>query len=152
MSAIPEGYSTVSVFLAMDDAAKALDFYAKALGAEETLRLPTPDGKGVLHAEMQLGTSRIMLADVSPESGAKTPAQLGGTPASFFIYVEDVDSAYRRATEAGMDVLMELQEMFWGDKMGRLKDPFGYEWALAEKVRDVPQSEVEATLKQMAAG
>ena len=139
---IPQGYHTVTPNIVVPDAAKALDFYKKAFDAEETLRMPGPDGR-IIHAEMRIGDSVIMLMDEMPEMGSKSPLSLGGSPVNFYVYVQDVDSAWERAVNAGAKVVMPLGDMFWGDRTGRLHDPFGHSWSLAQHVADLSEAEIK---------
>ncbi len=150
--AIPKGYHTITPNLVIRDAAKAIDFYKKAFGAEETMRMPGPGGK-VMHAELKIGDSIVMLGDEMPEMGAKGPKAYGGSPVSFYVYVAKVDAAWKRAVDAGAKVVMPLADMFWGDRTGRLEDPFGHFWSLAQHVKDLTPEEIkkgqEAFFKQM---
>jgi uncharacterized glyoxalase superfamily protein PhnB len=140
---VPEGSHTITPNIAVNDAARALDFYQKAFGAEEVMRMPGPGGK-IMHAEVRIGDSRLMLADEMPEMGSKGPKAYGGTPVSFYVYVSNVDAAWKRAVGAGAKVLMPLEDMFWGDRTGRLEDPFGHIWVLAQHVKDVTSAEMKA--------
>ena len=141
VKAIPDGYHTVTPYLAVRGAAKALDFYAKAFGAEERFRMPGPNGK-VMHAEMKLGDSMIMLGDEAPERGAPAPPTLGGTPVGLLLYVHDVDARFERATRAGCTTQMPPTDMFWGDRMCKLSDPFGHSWSIATHREDVSPEEM----------
>jgi uncharacterized glyoxalase superfamily protein PhnB len=140
--AIPKGYHTVTPSLVVDGAAKALDFYKKALEAEEVMRFPGPDGT-IMHAEIRIGDSRIMLGDEMPEQGGRGPKSYGGTPVSFFIYRENVDAAWKRAVEAGGKPIMPLADQFWGDRAGCFEDPFGHRWWLAQHVQDMTPEELK---------
>jgi uncharacterized glyoxalase superfamily protein PhnB len=139
---IPTGYRTVTPYLVCRGAAGAIDFYKRAFGAKEKLRMPGPDGK-VAHAEIQIGDSRVMLGDEWPEMGAKSPDMLGGSAGGVFLYVKNVDAFTNKAIAAGATVVMPVQDMFWGDRYGKLKDPFGHEWSIATHKEDL-------TPKQMA--
>ena len=139
--AIPKGYHTVTPSLVVDGAAKALDFYKKALEAEEVMRFPGPDGS-IMHAEIRIGDSRIMLGDEMPEQGGRGPKSYGGTPVSFFVYRENVDAAWKRAVEAGGKPIMPLADQFWGDRAGCFEDPFGHHWWLAQHVQDLTPEEL----------
>jgi PhnB protein len=138
---IPEGYHTVTPYLAVDDAAEAIDYYTKAFGAEERVRMETPDGQ-VGHAELEIGDSLVMLSDPFPQASTKTPTELGGTSVSVFMYVEDVDAVVKQAVDAGATVTMEVADQFWGDRFGSVKDPFGHSWSIATHVEDVPPEEM----------
>ena len=148
---IPEGYNTVTPYLAVDDAAKAIEFYERAFGAKERYRMPGPDGK-IAHAEIQIGNSIVMLSDPFPQATAKPPTQVGDTTAGLFMYVEDVDAAFKRAIEAGATEKMPPADMFWGDRFGSVTDPFGHAWQLATHIEDVSPEEMERRgLEAMAA-
>jgi PhnB protein len=138
--AVPEGYHTITPQLTMDNAAQAIDWYKKALGAEEVSRSAGPDGK-IIHAELRIGDSRFMLND--PMMGAKAPKAMGGSPASMWLYVEDCDSLFNRAVGAGAEVRMPVADQFWGDRSGTLLDPQGYSWSIATRKEDLTHEEME---------
>ena len=138
---IPEGYHTATPHLILKDAGHAIEFYKKAFGAKELMRYAEPGGK-VGHAEIRIGNSPIMLADEYPEMGFVGPQALGGSPVSLVLYVEDVDAWFARAVAAGAQVLRPLQDQFYGDRTGMLKDPFGHIWTLATHKEDVPLEEM----------
>jgi len=138
---VPEGYHTATPYLAVDDAAAAIDYYKKAFGANERLRMEGPGGK-IGHAEIEIGDSLVMLSDPFPQSSAKAPAELGGTTAGVHLYVEDVDAVVRKAVDAGATVTMEVADQFWGDRFGSITDPFGHLWSIATHVEDVPPEEM----------
>jgi PhnB protein len=150
---VPAGFSTVTPHLNVRDCAQALDFYKKAFGAKETVRMPGPGGK-ILHAEIKIGDSHLFLADEMPEWGSKSPLMLGGTPTTICLYVEDCDALYNQALGAGATVSMPLADQFWGDRYGKLKDPFGHEWAIATHLEDLTPAEMkkrqEVAMAQMA--
>ena len=139
---IPDGYHTVSPYLAVDDAARAIEYYTKAFGAKEVGRMEAPGGL-IGHAELEIGDSRIMLADPFEQASTRPPGELGGTSASVFMYVEDVDAAVQQAVDAGATVAMEVADQFWGDRFGVIVDPFGHVWSIATHVEDVPEEEME---------
>lgn len=139
---IPEGYHTITPNLTVRDAAAAADFYQKAFGAVEHFRMAGPDGKSVMHAELQIGDSIFFLGGEFPGMECKSPATLKGTPVELYLYVEDVDAAYRRAVAAGAKAVMPVQEMFWGDRMGSLEDPFGHRWSVATHTKDLSPEEI----------
>jgi PhnB protein len=139
---IPEGYHTVTPYLSVDDAAGAIDYYKKAFGAKERVRMDAPGGK-IGHAELQIGDSLVMLADSFPQATTKPPKELGGTTASVFLYVEDVDAVVKKAVDEGATVTMEVADQFWGDRFGSIQDPFGHSWALATHVEDLSPEEIE---------
>ena len=142
--AVPEGYHTVTPQLVIDNAAQAIDWYKKALGAEELARAVGPDGK-IMHAEVRIGDSRIMLNDAM--GGAKTPKSLGGSPVSLWIYVEDADSLFNRAVKAGATVppgpMGEIADQFWGDRCGSFTDPHGFRWTIATHKEDLTPQEMQ---------
>ena len=139
--AIPKGYHSVTPSLVVTQAAKAIDFYVKAFGAEEISRFVGPDGT-IMHAVVKIGDSMIMLGDEMPGPGGKSPKTLRGTPTSFFIYKENVDAAWKRAVDAGAKVTMPLADQFWGDRGGCVEDPSGHQWWLAQHVKDLTDAEL----------
>jgi PhnB protein len=139
---IPQGYHTLTPNLTVPEVDPALEFYRKAFGADEAVRMPGPDGK-TMHAELRIGDSVLMLSPEMPDFGSKGPRALGGTPVSFYVYVENVDAAWKRAVDAGAKPTMPLQDMFWGDRTGRLEDPFGHAWNLAQHVADPTPEEIQ---------
>jgi PhnB protein len=139
---IPEGYHSVQPYLAVDDAAKAIDWYKQAFGATERFRMDGPGGT-VGHAELQIGDSVLMLSDPFPQASTKPPKELGGTSSTVMLYVEDVDAAVKKAVDAGATVTMEVSDQFWGDRFGSISDPFGHSWSIATHVEDVPPDEME---------
>ena len=143
---IPEGYHSVTPYLIVDDAKAAIEFYKKAFGAEEKFRLSMGDRIG--HAELLIGDSHIMLADEFPDMGHLGPKNRGGTTVSLMVYVDDVDSSFRKALDAGASEVRPLENQFWGDRMGTLSDPFGHMWSLATHVEEVAPDEIE---RRMAA-
>jgi PhnB protein len=138
---IPEGYHAVTPYLCVDDAAQAIDYYKKAFGANETVRMAGPDGK-IAHAELEIGDSRVMLSDAFPQFTTRPPKELGGTSVGIFMYVEDVDAVVKRASDVGGTITMEVADQFWGDRFGALTDPFGHLWTIATHVEDVPPEEM----------
>jgi PhnB protein len=138
---IPEGYHSVTPYLIVDDATRALEFYKKALSAVELMRMPAPGGK-IGHAEIRIGDSPIMLADESPEMGARSASTIGGSPISLMVYVEDVDARVAQAVAAGAKLTRPVANQFYGDRTGGVEDPFGYHWYLATHVEDVPPDEL----------
>jgi PhnB protein len=150
---IPDGYHSVTPYLVVKDGAKALEFYQKALGAKELMRMPSPDGK-IAHAEIRIGNSVVMLADEFPQMGASSPQTLGGSPVGLMIYVEDADSQFNQAVAAGAKVERPLKDQFYGDRSGTLVDPFGHKWTIATHKEDVAPEEMkrraEAFMKQHA--
>ena len=149
MKKIPEGMHSITPHLVCAGAAKAIDFYKQAFGATEVGRLPGPDGR-LMHAAMKIGDSTVMLADEMPEWGSLGPKALKGSPVTIHIYVEDVDALVARAEKAGAKVTMPVAEQFWGDRYGKLEDPFGHHWSVATHVRDVSREEMGEAMKEMA--
>jgi PhnB protein len=155
-SAVPAGFHTVTPQLTLDNATQALDWYKRALGAEEVMRAPGPDGK-IMHAEIRIGNSLIMLNDEM--GGAKSAKALGGSPASLWLYVEDCDALFNRAVAAGARVspgpMGQLQDQFWGDRSGTFTDPHGYQWTIATRKEDLTPEEIgqrqDEFMKQFAA-
>jgi PhnB protein len=143
---IPEGYHSVSPYLAVDDAAAAIEFYKRAFGAKERLRMDAPGGK-IGHAELEIGDSIVMLSDPFPQSSTKSPKELGGTSCSVMLYVEDVDEVFKQAVDAGATVTMEVENQFWGDRFGSVTDPFGHSWSISTHVEDVPPEEMAERAK-----
>lgn len=138
---IPDGFNTVSAYLVVKDATKAIDFYQKAFGAEpgEVMRLP--DGSGVMHAEVRIGNSTVMLTAENPQWNARSAESLGGSPVSLHIYVNDADKLFQRALDAGCQVSAPMMDAFWGDRYGKVKDPFGIEWGIATHKEDLSPEE-----------
>jgi PhnB protein len=147
---IPEGYNTLTTYIAVDDAAQAIEFYKRAFGATERGRMPAPDGR-IAHAEVQIGDSVVMLSDPFPQSTCKPPKELGGTSVGMFMYVEDVDAVVQRAVDAGATVTMPVEDQFWGDRFGKVADPFGHEWQIATHTEDLTPEEIEERGKEVMA-
>jgi PhnB protein len=143
---VPDGYNTVSPYLAVNDAAAAIDYYKNAFGAKERVRMEAPDGK-IGHAELEIGDSIVMLSDPFPQATTRPPSEIGGTSAGVFLYVEDVDAVVKKAVDAGATVTMEVADQFWGDRFGTLTDPFGHVWSVATHVEDVPPEEMAERAK-----
>jgi PhnB protein len=138
---IPKGYHTITPSVTCRDAAKAIDFYKKAFGAQELMRMPSPDGTKVSHAEIKIGDSVVFVSDEFPGMSA-APSPTSTPSYSLFLYVADVDSVFNRAVSAGARADMPMQDMFWGDRFGKLTDPFGHEWSVATHIEDVPPAEM----------
>jgi PhnB protein len=143
---VPEGYHTLTPYLAVEDAAEAIEYYKRAFGAKERVRMDAPGGK-IGHAELEIGDSLVMVSDPFPQSSTKPPKELGGTSASVFMYVEDVDSVVQDALDAGATVTMPVEDMFWGDRFGTVQDPFGHQWSIATHIEDVPPEEMAERAK-----
>jgi uncharacterized glyoxalase superfamily protein PhnB len=145
---LPEGQRSVTPHLVVRDAARAIDFYEEALGAVEQMRVPGPEGK-LLHAALRIGDSMVFLVDEFPEpreEGVGSPQQVGATTVTIHLFVDDVDAAVQRAAAAGAKVTLPPTDMFWGDRYGRLLDPFGHSWSLATHVQDLTPEEIQRNL------
>jgi PhnB protein len=140
--AIPRGYHTVTPHLTVRGAADAIAFYARAFGARERGRMPWPDGKTIMHAELQIGDSIVFLADEFPDMGCRAPQTLGAATGALHLYVRNVDQAFERAVAAGAQVRMPVTDMFWGDRYAKVADPFGHEWGLATHKEDLSAREI----------
>jgi uncharacterized glyoxalase superfamily protein PhnB len=149
VEAIPKGYHTITPHMTVRDAARAIEFYKQAFGAVARGAMKGSDGK-IMHAELLIGDFIIMLADEYPQFGALSPQSTGGTGMGLHIYIEDVDSAFDRAVKAGATVEMPVADMFWGDRYGKLADPFGHKWSIGTHKRDATTEEMEQAMNQMA--
>jgi PhnB protein len=153
---IPEGYHTVTPYLTVRNASDAIEFYKRAFGAEERGRMRGPDGKSIMHAEIKIGDSIVMLSDEFPQGDTRSPQGLAGTTVSLILYVPDVDAAFQRAESAGARATMPPANMFWGDRFGKLTDPFGHVWGLSTHMEDVSPEEMtkraQAAMAEMAKG
>jgi uncharacterized glyoxalase superfamily protein PhnB len=147
---IPEGMHSVTPHLVCAGAAGAIEFYKQAFGAVEQARLPGPQGK-LMHAMIRIGDSAVMLVDEMPEWGALGPKALKGTPVTIHLYVDDADAFVARAVKAGAKVTMPVADMFWGDRYGKLEDPFGHHWSVGTHVRDVSMEEMQQAMQQQGA-
>lgn len=145
---IPEGFHTVTPYLVIAGAEKAIEFYKKALGAEAVDVSKGPDGN-IMNAQLRIGNSMVMLNDEFPDYGVKGPLHYGGTAVSMHLYVEDADASFNRAVEAGMEITMPLENMFWGDRYGQLKDPFGHSWSIASRVSAPSQEQMDKAMAEM---
>jgi PhnB protein len=152
---IPEGYHTVVPHLVVRGAAEAIDWYKKAFGAKEVARAPGPGGK-LMHAEIQIGDSKIFLADEFPGMGCGAPQKAGDTPVTIHIWTEDVDSLFKQAVQAGANPVLPLGDQFWGDRYGVLADPFGHRWSMSTHIKDLTPEEMkkaaDAAFAQMGMG
>lgn len=147
---IPQGYHSVTPYLVVNDGNRALEFYKRAFNAKEVNRMAGPGGK-IGHAEFKIGDSMIMLSDEMPGGEGRSPQSLGGSSVSMFVYVENVDSVFNQAVQAGAKADMPPQDMFWGDRFGKLTDPFGHLWGLATHVEDVAPDEIEKRAREFRA-
>jgi len=148
VKAIPEGYHSITPYMTVRNAARAIEFYKQAFGAVEKGVMPGPGGK-IMHAELRIGDSLLMLADEFPEYGALSPESTGGAGMGLHIYTEDVDTAFDRAVRAGAKVEMPVADMFWGDRYGKLADPFGHKWSIGTHKKDMSAAEMEEAMKQL---
>lgn len=148
VKAIPDGYYSLTPYVYVKDAAEAIEFYKKAFAATETVRMPGPGGK-IMHAEVKIGNSILMLADENPEQHALSPQTRGGSTGSVMFYTDDVDAVFNNAVAAGAMAAMPPTDMFWGDRMGHLVDPFGHQWAIATHKEDVSEEEIGRRMAAM---
>ena len=144
---IPDGFSTVTPHLIVSDGAKAIEFYKKAFGAEEIERFMGPDGKAVMHAQLRIGNSMLMLGGEFPPA-CLSPKSRGGTTVSLYIYVENSDKLFERAVNAGCTSKMPMMDQFWGDRCGQLEDPFGHQWTVATHKQDLTKEQIAANAKK----
>jgi PhnB protein len=142
---VPDGMHTVTPHLVCNGAADAITFYKQAFSAVELGRLPGPQGK-LMHAMLRIGDSAVMLADEFPDYGSFGPKSLKGSPVTIHLYVEDVDATVKRAVAAGAKITMPVDDMFWGDRYGKIEDPFGHHWSVATHIRDVSPEEMQAAM------
>jgi PhnB protein len=149
ISPIPSGYHAITPYLIVSEATKALAWYSETLGARELMRLPGPGGR-IGHAEIEIGDSRVMLADEAPEHDAKSPAAFGGSPVTLVLYLAEVDAICARAAASGATVKAPPEDKFYGDRMGTIVDPFGHTWHLATHIEDVPAEELQRRLEKTA--
>lgn len=147
VKAVPEGFHTVTPYLSLKNSLKAIAFYQEAFGAKYPEVFPSPDGKHTLHATIRIGDSILMMGDETPDMGCKSAESLGASPISLYVYVPDVDAVFEQAVAAGATAVMPVADMFWGDRCGSLKDPFGYEWTIATHTRDLTDSEIQEGAK-----
>ncbi len=141
-TAAPAGYHTVTPSIIVRDGAKAIEFYKRAFGAEEVSRMEGPGGS-IMHAEIRLGDSVVMLSEENEQWGTKSPLSTNGNPGSLHIYVADADASFKRAIDAGATVAFPMEDAFWGDRYGKVKDPFGHEWGIATRVKDLTDEEMK---------
>jgi PhnB protein len=147
---VPDDMHTITPHLIVDGAAAAIEFYQKAFNAQEVMRLPGPNGK-LMHATIRIEGSPVMLVDEMPEWGALSPKSLKGSPVTIHIFVEDVDAFVPRAVAAGAKITMPVDDMFWGDRYGKLEDPFGHQWSVATQMRQVSMEEMQQAMQNMGA-
>jgi PhnB protein len=149
VQAIPQGYHSVTCYLIVPNSVEAMALYRQAFGAEEVMRMPGPDGQSTMHAEIRIGDSFIMLSDENPQWDSKSPKTLGGSPVGLHLYVEDADAVYQQALKAGCAEVMAPQDMFWGDRYGKVRDPYGHLWGIATHQEDVSPEEMERRAAEM---
>ena len=147
---VPPEFHTITPSLTLRNAAEAIEFYKKALGAEERMRMLGPDGK-ITHGELKIGDSIIFFNDENPAWGCMSPASLGGSATGFYLYVEDADKSFQRAVDAGGKTKMPVTDMFWGDRMGSFSDPYGFDWTIATHTQDMTEEEMEEGAKKFQA-
>ena len=151
---IPEGYHSVNPYLVVRNADRAIEFYKRAFGAEERFRMHGPDNKAIMHAELKIGDSVFMLTEESPDMKTLSPESIGGSPVSLYIYVKDVDSIFNQAVSEGATILHPVNDQFYGDRSGHLKDPFGHLWSIATHKKDLSPDELrkagQAFFEQMS--
>lgn len=143
---IPDGFYSITPHIIVSDGAKAIDFYKKAFGAQEKERFMTPDGKAVMHAQLKIGNSMVMLGNEFPPT-CLSPKSRGGTSVSLYLYVENADAVFERAVKAGCTVKMPMTDQFWGDRYGQVEDPFGHQWSIATHKQDLTQDQIAANAK-----
>ena len=151
VKAIPDGYYSLTPYLVISGAAEAIEFYKEAFGAVEQIRMPGPDGR-VMHAELKIGNSVLMLSDESPDRGYLSPKTIGGSGSSIMFYTDDVDATFKQANDAGATTEMPPTDMPWGDRMGNLRDPFGHSWAIATHKEDLSPAEIEKRMQAAPQG
>ncbi len=147
---VPEGYHTLIPYIAVDDAAKAIEYYKKAFGAKERSRMDGPEGT-IGHAELEIGDSVVMLADPFPHASTTPPSDAGSTTVAIVMYVEDVDAVVKKAVDEGATITEEVDDKFWGDRFGTIRDPFGHVWSIGTHVEDVPPQEMAERAKSAMA-
>lgn len=151
VKAKPDQFHSLTPHLIVKGARQAIDFYKKAFGAEEICTMKGPDGENIIHGEIKIGDSILMLCDECPDMGARLPQSIGGSPVSIHVYVDNVDQVFDRAVKAGAQVAMPVGDMFWGDRYGKLVDPFGHHWSIATHKEDLSPEEIEKRQKQFFA-
>ena len=148
----PKGYRSITPYLIIQGAGRAIEYYKKVFNAKEVVRMASPDGQKVMHAELKIGNSMVMLADEAPEMGARSPQAVGGTPVHLLLYVRNVDRTFKRAVKAGGRVVEEPNDKFYGDRSGRITDPFGHEWTLSTHKEDLSGDEMDRRAQAMYSG
>lgn len=146
---IPDGFHSATICLTLKDSVAAIEFYKKALDAQELFRMPGPDGKTTMHAEIKIGDSIIMLNDEFPKMNCLSPQSVGGASAGVYLYVPSVDATFKKASDSGAKVMMPPADMFWGDRMASFEDPFGHRWTIATHVKDLTPEQIAEAAKSM---
>lgn len=149
VKAIPEGYHSITPYLFIRGADKAIDYYKNVFGAKERMRMPGQKGQ-VMHAELEIGDSVLMLAEENPQIGANSPQTIGGTPSTLHVYVQDVDATTNKAVKAGAKLVREVKDQFYGDRSGSIRDPFGHLWSIATHIEDVSPEEMQRRMAKAA--
>ena len=147
---IPEGYTSITPYLTVDDGQGAIEFYERAFGATERGKMAAPDGR-IAHADLQIGDAVVMLSDKFPQFVTETPKELAGTTVAIFLFVEDVDAVVQAAADAGATITVEPEDQFWGDRLGQVTDPFGHVWLIATRVADLTPEEIQARSREVFA-
>ena len=147
---IPEGYTSITPYLTVDDGKGAIEFYKRAFGATDRGAMAAPDGR-IAHAELRIGDAVIMLSDKFPQFAGQTPKEVGGTTVAIFLFVEDVDAVVQDAADAGATIIMQPEDQFWGDRLGQVIDPFGHVWQIATRVEEPTPEEIEARSREIFA-
>ena len=145
---IPDGYHSITPYLNVKNGAEAIEFYKKAFGATEIMRILTPDGKSIAHAEIEINDSKLMLADEIPEMKNLSPTTLGGTSTGIFLYVDDVDKTFDQAVAEGAKILYPVKDQFWGDRHGSIEDPFGHRWSISTHIKDLSEEEMREAAQE----
>lgn len=146
---VPEGFHSATICLTLKDSSDAIEFYKKVFDAQELFRMPGPDGKKVMHAEIRIGDSIIMLSDEFPQMNYRSPQSIGGSGSGIYLYTDDVDTTLKNAAVNGAKITMPATDMFWGDRMGSMEDPFGHVWSVATHVKDVTPEEMAKGAQEM---
>ena len=145
---IPDGYHSITPYLIVKNGSEAIEYYKKIFGAKEHGRMMTPDGKRIAHAEIEIGNSKLMLADEFPEMNSLSPKTIGGSPVGLFLYVDDVDKVFSQAVAEGAKVLMRVEDQFWGDRYGSIEDPFGHRWSIFTHIKDLTEEELKKAAEE----
>lgn len=145
---IPDGYHSITPYLIVKNGSEAIEYYKKIFGAKEHGRMMTPDGKRIAHAEIEIGNSKLMLADEFPEMNSLSPKTIGGSSIGLFLYVDDVDKVFSQAVAEGAKVLMGVEDQFWGDRYGSIEDPFGHRWSISTHIKDLTGEELKKAAEE----